>query len=69
MLFIKIALIVSAAYAGGTWLAQLVGFLRNLDAYRASPDAAGRLEAHTFHLGLCFILAIGFLGLILIQGA
>jgi hypothetical protein len=58
-----IVLAVAAIYCGGFWLymavANAVGrFNRFDDAQR------DRLELYTFHLGLCCIIACGFLGLI-----
>lgn len=55
---IEIALGVAALYSAVTYL--VLGFLsitRRVD-----------YERETFHLGLCFILAAGLLGLILVQG-
>lgn len=65
MLLIIAALALTALYTGGTWLVSLVTFLRNREAFAADDHANWQLETHTFHLGLCFVLAIGFLGLIL----
>jgi hypothetical protein len=58
MTLIAIALLLSALYCGGMWL------------YVARETMMGRYDAmtaetHTFYLGLCFILALGFLGLML----
>lgn len=60
MLAIKIMLGLTALYCGGMWglcFARFIGGKYRLDDHEA-------VERHTFHLGLCFILAIGFLGLI-----
>lgn len=54
MALIKIALALAAFYSGGMYIALfLVSVLKRVD-----------YERETFHLGLCFILAMGFLGLI-----
>jgi hypothetical protein len=59
---IEILLGLSALYSGGAYLWVYAAALRN----RASltPETADAIERSTFHLGLCFILALGFLGLI-----
>jgi flagellar biosynthesis protein FliR len=55
MNLIIIALAVAAVYCGGMWIVlAALGMVRKAD-----------YETETFHLGLCFLLAIGFLGLIL----
>lgn len=51
---IQIALALVAIYCGTMWLVLAVV------SFRTGRD----VETETFHLGLCFILAIGFLGLI-----
>lgn len=61
MLIIKLPLALAAIYCGGMWL-WLVGVSlkhRSADA----PEYHETIERYTFHLGLCFILATGFLGL------
>jgi hypothetical protein len=60
MTLIIIALALSAIYSGGTYIYVYVMALRGLVEAR---DA----ELNTFHLGLCFILSVGFLGIILGQ--
>ena len=59
MSIIIAALVLSALYCMGMW-----GYLGYL-SFRDQKD----YERETFHLGLCFILAIGFLGLILERAA
>lgn len=66
MLLIKILLAIAATYSGGMYAVQFVGIIRHYKAFQ--PGAAEAMERHTFHLGLCFILAVGFLGLILNHG-
>lgn len=70
---ICILLVVIALYAFGMW-----GFLayRAFLIQRASSltlheklSLLDRSERYTFHLGLCGIIALGFLGLILSNGA
>lgn len=56
---ILILLGLSALYCGGMWLFLAVVSIRNRQ----------NLENETFHLGLCFILSVGFLGLLLTNGA
>lgn len=70
--FICIALGVIALYCLGMWLFLAVGTYRLLAALRKAglplDNHRTRLDAiarNTFHLGLCGILALGFLGLIL----
>ncbi len=55
MTFVIAALILSALYCAGMY-----GFLAYL-TFRDQRD----YETETFHLGLCFILSVGFLGLVL----
>lgn len=59
MAFIEIMLALSALYCACMY--AFLGFLTFRDRVN--------YENETFHLGLCFILAIGFLGLIMIQGS
>lgn len=59
MILIIILLAVSAIYGAGLWLFLCI------QAIRGRIEANAQLELHTFHLGLCAILAAGFLGLIL----
>ena len=54
-MLIQIALVVAALWCGGMWL-----FLA-----RHGLKTGVDVETETFHLGLCFVLALGFLGLIL----
>jgi hypothetical protein len=58
VILIKILLAVVALYSGATCL---------LVYYAATRGRVNQQEAelNTFHLGLCFILALGFLGLML----
>jgi hypothetical protein len=58
MAIIKVLLAVSALYCAGMWVFLAI--------YAARMRT--NLETETFHLGLCFILSIGFLGLLLAQG-
>lgn len=62
MWIIETALALVAIYSGGMWL-----FLayRGLKHGYDDPKIADDVERYTFHLGLCFILAAGFLGLML----
>jgi hypothetical protein len=55
MTIIRVLLILTAVYCGGMWLYLAQFSIRN------KVD----VEVETFHLGLCFILVLGFLGLIL----
>ena len=52
------ALALAAGYCALTWVVLAV------ISFRTGRD----VERETFHLGLCFILALGFLGLIYGQG-
>lgn len=62
MLVIKTLLALTAIYCGGTWLWLSTGALR--DRLGLTFERQDAIERYTFHLGLCFILAVGFLGLI-----
>jgi hypothetical protein len=53
MSIISILLVLVAIYCGGSWLFLAFRSFRHNENW----------EPETFHLGLCFILAIGFLGL------
>lgn len=66
MIFIQILLVLAALYCGGMWLWVAGSALKN----RATLDWGvwQAMELNTFHLGLCFILAAGFLGIILAIG-
>jgi len=59
LLIIKIALALAAIYSGGAYAYVYAMALQD----RVDRDDA---ELNTFHLGLCFILAVGFLGLIMV---
>jgi hypothetical protein len=54
-ILILYGLALAATYCGAMWLVLAVV------SFRTGRD----VERETFHLGLCFILAVGFLGLIL----
>lgn len=58
---IAIALGLAALYCAGMWLLYGYHGLRG----RLALTDGDQIERHTFHLGLCFILAAGFLGLLL----
>ncbi|AIT81229.1 hypothetical protein [Novosphingobium pentaromativorans] len=55
-------LILAAVYCGGMW--AWIAYIAVKDRARFMADELIEFERQTFHLGLCFILAIGFLGLI-----
>ena len=55
-----------SAYSGGMWLWAAYSFYR--DYPDLERDVVEMMEHHTFHLGLCFTLAIGFIGTILAIG-
>lgn len=52
---------VTAAYSGIMWL-WLAG-LSTIPRSRYNIETLIEFERQTFHLGLCFILCLGFLGL------
>lgn len=52
---VEIGLGLSALYCAGMWLYLAQYSIRH----------GADLEAETFHLGLCFVLSAGFLGLLL----
>lgn len=58
---IKLALIFAAAYCGGMWLYTAFVW-RRAGNVLTTREARQDVERYTFHLGLCFIIAIGFLG-------
>lgn len=62
MTIIIILLNLIALYTGGMWL--YLGFQTTRRGIVLERDEAWNYERHTFHLGLCCILALGFLGLI-----
>lgn len=62
LVIIQILLAISAAYFGGMWL-----WMAGLSVFRRAQydfPTLIEIERQTFHLGLCFILSAGFLGLI-----
>jgi hypothetical protein len=59
---ITVLLAASAVYCGGMWL-WLCG-VSIAKRRELGFDMLVEFERQTFHLGLCFILSIGFLGLI-----
>lgn len=54
-----IALAVAAIYSGGAYLYVTIRTLRNAETMSSGEIVFA--ETNTFHLGLCFILAVGFL--------
>jgi hypothetical protein len=67
-MLIKILLTFTALYSGGMWLflayRSFTGTIGNNTGKFGSRASADDVERYTFHLGLCFILSLGFLGLI-----
>lgn len=61
---IEILLALAACYCGGMYLFLAVTSFRYRAGYKVRPELADQIERYTFHLGLCFILALGFLGVI-----
>lgn len=62
---IKLLLALVAIYCGSAWVWLAVSFWLKRKAVEVADNAAEvrrDVQANTFHLGLCFILAIGFLG-------
>jgi len=57
--FVEILLALAAAYSAGMWL-WLAG-LSVTKRHLYTPDQLVEVEHQTFHLGLCFILSLGFL--------
>lgn len=61
-MIIEILLGLVALYCGGMWLwMALVTWTRRRSL---DPAVAERIAEQTFRLGLCFVLAVGFLGVI-----
>jgi len=69
LLSIVVLLSLAAIYCGTMWLCLAISFWPHRHALQNSPETRYELQQQTFHLGLCFILTIGFLGIILTQGA
>lgn len=67
MALIILSLLVAALYTGGAWLYFAWWSWKRRESMRLEQFAAARREVaeHTFRLGLCFILAVGFLGLLI----
>ena len=66
MTAITVILILAAIYSGGAWLWLFMSFVHN--RHTISAEAFELMERNTFHLGVCCILSLGFLGLILSNG-
>ena len=62
---IEAGLGLSAIYTGAMWLWMAVQSWRYREGYKADPELRREVQGYTFHLGLCFILSAGFLGLLL----
>jgi hypothetical protein len=62
MFIVQAILALSALYCGGVW--GWLCFLGIKHRRVLTPDQQTEMERQTFHLGLCLILALGFLGLI-----
>jgi hypothetical protein len=56
-------LVVAALYSGTAYLAVTISALQHGSAL--SYERRVQVELETFHLGLCFIAALGFLGVLL----
>lgn len=61
---IIILLGISAAYSGGMWLYMFAVTWPLREMLKELPDNRKEIADLTFRLGLCFILSLGFLGLI-----
>lgn len=61
MIIIQIALALAAIYAGGAYAVVFANALKRRSELQWEEHMA--IELNTFHLGLCFIVALGFLGL------
>jgi hypothetical protein len=64
MIALGVLLALVALYCGGAWLFVAWSFWR-VRKKVVSADIRRDVQTNTFHLGLCFILALGFLGLLL----
>lgn len=53
----------TAGYSGVMWLWLAINGMKQRS--RLTYEQLVEIERETFHLGLCFILSIGFLGLLL----
>lgn len=61
---IEILLGLSALYTGGMWLWIAITTWPLRHALKELPENRKEIADFTFRLGLCFVLSIGFLGLI-----
>ena len=61
MLLIKILLAIAALYSGGMYLWCWVQWI--IYRHRYSVEAYSEMNRFSFQLALCFILSIGFLGM------
>ena len=64
---ICILLGLAALYGGGMWVWMFIALTR-LGRENVPERDRAAIELFTFHLGLCFIIALGFLGVILAIG-
>lgn len=62
LILIELALILAAIYSGGMYVFVYAKALRK--GGEMLWEEYVHVERNTFHLGLCFILAVGFLGLL-----
>lgn len=63
MFVIQALLAIAAIYSGGMWLYMAFASYRGRAALKTDESLRHEVQAHTFHLGLCCIVAAGFLGL------
>ena len=61
---IQIGLALAATYCTVMWLYMLVASFRGRQAIRYDESLRREVQLHTFHLGLCGVVAAGFLGLL-----
>lgn len=64
MIIPQIILVLAMAYCAAAWIGMAVHAYRNRAALIADESLRREVQAHTFHLGLCCIVAAGFLGLL-----
>jgi hypothetical protein len=64
MILITLMLTIAAAYTGGSWLWMAYQAYAGRASLRNDESLRREVQDFTYHLGVCFILAVGFLGLL-----
>lgn len=64
MIIIQALLAIAAIYSGGSWAMMFVSAYRGRATLKSDESLRHEVQMHSFHLGLCCIVAAGFLGLL-----